>query len=410
MLRTALPAVTAFFPFGFRWQQRRPLVLSASQFLHILEKPDFTSQAYNGNAGHELSLLPGTRRGTILERFCKNELARLNPNSKIEEPTEGTRCDGSRKPTSQAEYDFVLNGRKTECKSAQMSWNSNAKCWSITFCSIKLSETEFRERAPFDDLYLTIFSPDSLHIIKHDLQTRVALAGKRTKSSGHQIVVRGARRQESWQSARSQILGKLLAAGHCELVAYIDLSAKEVRAFLAQQMEGMAARQDHEYKGVPLNHTGPELRGLRIEQIGFEVDQILHPNVSFQFSRSSSNVDWVRGDVKVENKHGQMLFDQDRQCWYCGFSRIKCAGANVRETNMFDELWLVIYSPFGLHFLKHPGNFDPGMRQSPRGRHLRLSAPKHMLDIKEALDLMLVKIEVDWGCQPLATVLWDKRG
>ena len=105
-----------------------------------------------------------------------------------------------------------------------------------------------------------------------------------------------------------------------------------------------------------------------------------------------------------------MLFDQDRQCWYCGFSRIKCAGANVRETNMFDELWLVIYSPFGLHFLKHPGNFDPGMRQSPRGRHLRLSAPKHMLDIKEALDLMLVKIEVDWGCQPLATVLWDTSG
>ena len=30
-----------------------------------------------------------------------------------------------------------------------------------------------------------------------------------------------------------------------------------------------------------------------------------------------------------------------------------------------------------------------------------------MLDVKEALDHMLKKMEVDWGCQPLATVLWD---
>ncbi|CAK9070884.1 unnamed protein product [Durusdinium trenchii] len=109
-------------------------------------------------------------------------------------------------------------------------------------------------------------------------------------------------------------------------------------------MEGMAAQQDHEYKGSPLNHTRPELRGFQIEKIAFEVDQILHPNVSFQFSRSSSDVDWVRGDVKVENKHGQMLFHLDRECWHCTFSSIHCAGANVREHNLFDELWLAIYS------------------------------------------------------------------
>ena len=93
MLFPALPV----FPLRFRWQQWRPLVLSASQFLHILNKPDLTSQAYIGNAGHELSLLSGQRRGKILERLCKKELARLNPNSKIEEPTEGTRCDGTRR-------------------------------------------------------------------------------------------------------------------------------------------------------------------------------------------------------------------------------------------------------------------------------------------------------------------------
>ena len=303
-----------------------------------------------------------------------------------------------------------MDARKIECKSAQMSWVRARKHWHALFQCVKLPWPGFRNQAPFDDLYLALFSPDSLHIIKHDRRTGVSKAGKQTGSSGHQIVVGAAAGQECWQSARSQILDKFLAKGHCELVARIDLSATEVRAFLAEQMEGMAARQDHEYKGVPLNHTGPELRGFQVEKIAFEVDQILHPNISFEFSKSSSDVDWVRGDVKVENKHGQMLFDRDRQGWYCSFSRIQCAGANVREHNLFDELWLAIYSPFGLHFLKHPGDFDASVTQGPRGRQLMLCAPRHVLDVKEALDHMLLKMEVDWGCQPLATVLWDTGG
>ncbi|CAK9070883.1 unnamed protein product [Durusdinium trenchii] len=150
MLRTALPAC----PFGFRWQQWRPLVLSASQFLHILEKPDLTSQAYIGNAGHELSLLSGQRRGKILEQFCKKELARMKPSSKIEEPTEGTRCDGTRRSRYHSEYDFTMDGRKVECKSSQMSWNNSGKCWYFHFSSIKLPRLGVRDQAPFDELYL----------------------------------------------------------------------------------------------------------------------------------------------------------------------------------------------------------------------------------------------------------------
>ncbi|CAK9070878.1 unnamed protein product [Durusdinium trenchii] len=196
---------------------------------------------------------------------------------------------------------------------------------------------------------------------------------------------------------------------HCKLVARFDLSATEVWAFLAQQLEGLAARQDHEYNRVPLNDIGAEARGFRIEKIAFEVDQILHPHVPFKLSRACSDVDWFRGEVKVENKHGQMLFDPDRG-WYCNFSWIKCASANVREHNVFDELCLAIYSPFGLHFLKHPGDFDPSVTRGLRGKQLKLRAPRRMLDVKEALDHMLKKMEVDWSCQPLATVLWDTGG
>ena len=286
MFFSALPV----FALGFRWQQWRPLVLSASQFQHILKKPHLASQVYIGSAGHELSLLSGARRGKILEQFCKKELARLHPNSAIEEPTEGTRCDGTRRSHYHSEYDFTMDGRKIECKSSQMSWNNSGKYWYFRFCGVKLPRAGVRDEAPFDDLYLTLFSPDSLHIIKHDLQTGVSTAGKRTGSNGHVIVVQAARMQECWPSVHSLILDKFLAAGHSKLVAHIDLSATEVRAFLAQQMEG--ARQDAEYEGVPLSQVAPPLRGLRIEEIAFEVDRILHPNCLF--SLMFSKVDWVQ--------------------------------------------------------------------------------------------------------------------
>ena len=88
-------------------------------------------------------------------------------------------------------------------------------------------------------------------------------------------------------------------------------------------MEGLTTLQDHAYEGVPLHHMVQQLRGLRIEGIAFEVDQILHPNCSF--SRSCSEVDWVRGVVRVEIKSGQMRYNQVRTCWRCSFQNIKGA-------------------------------------------------------------------------------------
>ena len=391
----------------FGWQLRC-LVLRASQFQRILNNPGQSSEAYLGRAGHQLSLLSGKRRGMILQELCKKELDRLHPHSTITEPSRGACCNGAQRSASQAEWDFSLGGRKVECKSAQMSWQENGKRWVVRFRGIKLPRPGFREQAPFDDLYLTIFSPDSLYIIKHDLQTGVIKVGKKTTSGGgHDIQIHGARRQECWQTALSQILDKLLAAGHCKLVAHIDLSAPEVRAFLAQQMEGMAARQDTEYEGVPLSQITPALRGLRIEEIAFEVNRMLHPNCSL--SRTSSNVDWVRGEVRVEVKHGMMLFDKGQRRWECSFRNIQCASSGVRACDIFDELWLAIYSPFGIHILKHPGGqvrfILTGLTDQHSGQALHVYSSRNVFDVREALDEMLHKME-DWGCQPLATILW----
>ena len=398
MLQLRRVSVATLIARVFGWQLRC-LVLSASRFQHILNNPGQSSKAYLGRAGHELSLLSGKRRGMILQELCKKEVARLNPHSTITEPSRGARCNGAQRSASQAEWDFSLGGRKVECKSAQMSWQENGKRWSVRFQGIKLPRPGFREQAPFDDLYLTIFSPDSLYIIKHDLRMGVISVGKMTGSSGHDIQICGARRQECWQTALSQILDKLLAAGHCKLVAHIDLSATEVRVFLAQQMEGMAARQDTEYEGVPLSQMTPALRGLRIEEIAFEVNRMLHPNCIF--SRTSSKVDWVRGEVRVEVKHGMMRFNKGQRCWWCSFGNIKC--------DLFDELWLAIYSPFGIHFLKHPGGqvrFSlTGLKEEARGKDMHVLGGQHVIDAREALDEMVQKMEA-WGCQPLATILW----
>ncbi|CAK9043122.1 unnamed protein product [Durusdinium trenchii] len=401
MLRSGVP----LFKLDVGWQFRS-LVLSASQFQHILNDAGRTSEVFMRHSGHALSLLSGTRRGMILQDFCRKELARLHPHSKIEEPLRSTCCNGARRSASQAEYDFGMDARKVKCRSAQMSWNRAMMRWRVLFPKVKLPRSGFWDEAAFDDLYLTIFSPNSLHIIKHDLQTGVSTVGKQTESHGHQISVQGTRGQECWQTARHHILNRFLTKG-CELVSSVDLSAVEVSNWLTQQIEGLRAPQDLAYQGVPLNYMAPQLRGLRIQAAAFEVDQILHPNCSF--SRSCSDIDWFRGAVRVELKSGQMCYNKVQRRWRCSFQNIKCECQAARDHDLFDELWLAIYSPLGIHNLKHPGGqvrFSmTGLNQQVFGQQINVYSSRNVLDVREALDEMLQKMEA-WGCQPLATILW----
>ena len=157
MLRPGVPVVLIFTVL-FGWQLRC-LVLSASQFQHIWNDPGRTSQAYLGHFGHELSLLSGKRRGMIMQELCKKELAGLHPHSTITEPSRGACCNGARRSANNALYDFTLDDRNIECKSAQMCWHNARKNWRALFHNVKLSCPGVGDRAPFDELYLTLFSP-----------------------------------------------------------------------------------------------------------------------------------------------------------------------------------------------------------------------------------------------------------
>ena len=383
------------------WQLRQ-LVLPASQLQSIIDDVGETSWRYKGHAGFPLSVLSGYRRGVILQELCKKELAEMYPVKKIRDAIRGTRSDGTLRGSHQSEYDFLLDERRIECKSALMSWDKCSNSWQTTFTRVKLPLKGVREQAPFDDLYLSVLSPDSVHIIKHDLKSRVSRAGLSTGTCGYKINARGKRHQECLKVARSEILGKLIGQG--SVIAQIELTALNLHTWLAR----LALPQDEAFRGVPLSALNPALRGLRVQQVAYEVDQALNRNSIF--STDCPGADWTRNGIRVEVKHGQMCFKKVEQKWICTFSCIKSAAAGARDHDFFDELWLVVYSPLGLHFLKHPGStrlyVATGLRTYECGNYIFFAGPAVVQNVQAALETILRKMEVA-GCQQFAEIQWD---
>ena len=74
------------------------------------------------------------------------------------DPVIGICCNGRRRTAYQAEYDFLLEGRRVRVKSSRMAWNSKAALWTVECQRVRLAFGERAEPA-FDDLYLVILSP-----------------------------------------------------------------------------------------------------------------------------------------------------------------------------------------------------------------------------------------------------------
>ena len=138
--------------------------------------------------------------------------------------------NGRRRGSNTAAYDFLMGGRRVEIKNSRMAWASTERRWCVEFSSIKLPFKE-RTTSAFDDLYLVILSPESLHLIKHDLVAWVSRCGQRTAVSGHVIQVHGSRGSDCWGDALGEILGKLCDGGGCRMVyeqPFSELSFHEI--------------------------------------------------------------------------------------------------------------------------------------------------------------------------------------
>ena len=381
-------------------------MLKAAEFQHIFDKVGVTHRVY---AGNPLAAISVPRRGLLLQEWGRHVLASQNPNLSVAPAALGRCVDGRKRSTSNATYDMLLGDKRVELKSAQLSWSQSNDSWGATWRSIKFPFLYHRRSAPFDDLYLTLFTPTGLYLLKHDLRTAVASDGIRTAELGHIIKVRAGRQATSCEAATAAVLHKLCSQGGCVQVGYGQVSDLFVQELLlSHQIFGEAF-----YHRTPLAFLNGPVRGLLIQELMCEIDKFVNGASIFtlpkdqptyrglEYPRRSGNttVDWIRDGVHVEAKHARLCFNTKAQFWQCVFSGIK--------TELFDELWLALYSPEGIDiYLYNPSLHltSVGVKTERLGRDICLRGPAHELDPRQALEAIRSKLS---QCRHIATVAWD---
>ena len=377
---------------------RRVLVLPSSEFEHLFEEGP-TELAY---AGTPAGRIKKYEQGRLGRAWARKVLREKNPKSEILDPEPGTCSDGRmRRGSYHAEYDFLLNGQKVEVKSARMTWYSMRGYWHLRFKAVKLPYGE-RTEAAFDDLYLVIMSPKGLHLIKHDLVTGVNTQGKATEVEGYDIRVCGNTGTTGWEDALDEMLEKLCVRGGCRVVDEQAFGELKLEEMLSNRVSpGQAA-----VAGLPMSSMSGEKRGKRMEEIGLAIDRRLNPCSDFTCVKgncyTNAPVDWVRDTCGVELKSCRLTFCRSKNLWQCFFQHIK--------TDLFDELWLAIYTSVGIHYYqckscKSLGFHKAGVATKVRGHNLPFHGPRGELDPLAALKTIQTQMRSS-GCELITIVEW----
>ena len=378
---------------------------TAQQFEHFWADVGATARLYDR---HPLAQLSGTRRGAVLQEWARKVLQKKHPNSLIEDAVRGICVNGRRRCQSNSEYDFMLDGRKIEIKSSQLHWVG--KRWKVDFRWVKfhkfLHMMPRKAVASFDDLYLVLFSPKWLHLVKHDLNTGISTTGVVTQILGHRVQVRGAI-NNGWEESLAAILHKLCEQGDCSIAWKSRLSD----SLIADLCKKNAGCTNQFYRDKPFSLVSPQLRGLQIQRLVQKLTNFLHVRSTFSDcaseqtvsgsirGRNCTSADWIRDGIRVECKHSQLSFYGTR--WSCHFSQVK--------PDCFDELLLAIYSPRGLDLFKHNGTFGmstAGAATEACGMTVRLNGPNGNLDPIHALEAIEARLKAN-NCPHIATILWD---
>eukprot|EP00933_Yihiella_yeosuensis_P027355 TRINITY_DN21239_c0_g1_i1.p1 TRINITY_DN21239_c0_g1~~TRINITY_DN21239_c0_g1_i1.p1 ORF type:complete len:401 (-),score=32.88 TRINITY_DN21239_c0_g1_i1:33-1235(-) len=373
-------------------------VLPASRFRRIIEAPCPATKLYKDCP---TSVLGASVRGDILEKVPRSTYSTLFPDEAVSDPVVGFRVNGTRRGRRQANYDWLASGRRIECKSSRLTFDKALNTWTVSFNRIQLHA--------LDELFLVLHLPQKLLLIRHDLQLGLARCGKLTEFCGHKVQVRGGR-NESWQAALATILCKFDQGGNqCKVVAEIKTDSHLVLEAIKTHLASYPRHCTPDvYNRVPLASLSNSARGHRIEELVFEVDKILHPEAAFKRCEYRASFDWLKGDIRVECKHGKLFWDKSNQTWICNFTRIKQAFPGIRSKSCFDELLLALYSPCGVHLFKHNGTFaitKVGSKTSVSGMNVRVYGPSKQQDVRIALGAILQKLEAG-GCTALAFISW----
>ena len=404
---------------GRAHQQRWVLTLQASQFAHILgEGLSPTEAAYGDDL---LSRLTEQQRARILQRASFHAMAVMLPNSKFMQGPAGLRHDGSRRGRHQSEHDYLYDGRNVECKSTRMRWDSWTQSWTATWRNIKFDQAA----GAIDDLVLALHSPHRVDVLLHDHAIGVKHDGVRTGHRGHVVCIRAERGLANTAQGRDSILRKLLEPpGRCSKIAMLEACQSPLRDLICAES---ACRHGQLrafcYRNVALAKQTSSARALRLQKLAFEVDQILHPECRFQYGAGAEEVvglrqlqrrgaarglaDWMRDSVRVEFKSSMLQWNVLHNSWLATFVGIKTA-SSCTDRHAFDELLLGLYSPSGLHVLKHSGELrlsSCGARTGIDGGRIAAHGPRGQESFEAALASILFKLEQK-GFNLVAIVHW----
>lgn len=393
----------------------RSLVIPASHFGWIKDSGKTkTAEVYSGAP---LAALSPKARGEVIATVARAVMGDLRKEDILIDAFPGQRVDGCRRSQNHAEYDWLCNGRRVECKSSQLHFIVATASWRFQFAGVKLASHGQRTKDAFDDLILVLYVPDRLYIYQHDLITGVASAGKATPSRGHNVRIESVKTM-SWREGLESILAKLDAGSNaCRRIVDLSLGDHRVNA---EYLRCRAHGRREVYENVPLASISPSARGLVLERLAREIDVLISPGAFFSTPSCDNGIpvrgrseytapyDSMRDGVRVECKSSQLHWSSEPPHWSIKFVSIKMA-THMRQSSAFDELHLVIFSPRGIYIYHHDlqlGVSSSGIHTQAEGCNIAIRGPRNLTCWSKSLDVILSKLDRA-GCPRIAFVPWD---
>lgn len=167
-----------------------------------------------------LSNQSGTARGLAIQQIVRVVDQIIHPVANIHDAVGSVDVNGRSLNAYNAAYDWLRDGSRVECKSAQLHWDKSRHSWSARFHNVKLGVNGQQDEQAFDELILALHTPRGIFIHRHDLSFGVASNGVNTVTHGYSINVSGPSNEHDWSVALDAILGKFKITG-CELLAVI---------------------------------------------------------------------------------------------------------------------------------------------------------------------------------------------
>ena len=186
-----------------------PLVVPASAFAGELAHRTVTALAF---AGAPLASHDGFTRGKVLTGYARRCDADEHPGAVIEDAVAGEAVDGRRQAQNNAAYDWQRDGRRVACKGAQLKWNGGNQFWELKFSAVKLDAC--------DELLLAAYTPEGVHLFRHDGRAGLSTSGKGTAATGKEINFVGPSNEPDWRVSLREILDKMEAKG-CRRRAFV---------------------------------------------------------------------------------------------------------------------------------------------------------------------------------------------